>query len=239
MTHDDLPPSAGQNDESLYALDNVRLDLPIAEAANRSLAALIDYMLLGLLMAIWVLGASFALIALDASGWGFVVVIVGAFILNWGYFATCEIAFDGKTPGKMALGLRVVNQTGGKASASALIIRNFVRPLDNFVGIPMMAVDSLARRLGDRMAGTLVLRERRLGPSERVVTRVPQGWGSKEIVFFEAFLDRLDELEPDRAFVLGQRVVEWIHRSEPGFLEAIDQDDPVGTLKRAFPAETT
>jgi uncharacterized RDD family membrane protein YckC len=175
---DDAPSDVTGNEESLYALDNVRLDLPIAEAANRSLAAFIDYMLLSLLMAIWFVGASLALLALDVSGWTFAVVLIGLFVLNWGYFATCEITFDGKTPGKMAIGLRVVNQTGGKASASALVIRNFVRPIDNFVGIPMMAIDSLARRLGDRMAGTLVLRERRQGGAERVMTRVPRGWGS-------------------------------------------------------------
>ena len=57
----------------------------------------------------------------------------------------------------MALRLRVVTAEGGRPGASALLMRNLVRALDLVFGIPLMAVDPLSRRLGDRLAGTLGL----------------------------------------------------------------------------------
>lgn len=220
--------------ETIFTLDNVPLALPIAGAASRSLAAFLDYLLLGTLMMFWLLGSIFGLGSLGlGGGWMIAVALGGLFLLNWGYFAGCELAMGGRTPGKAVLGARVVSRTGGKAGPGAILVRNFVRAVDLFVGVPMMAADPLARRLGDRLAGTLVLRQAAV-PTEVVLERVPQGWGEREIAFVEALLERLDQLSPERARELSRRALVWIQKSDPSFLPQIDEDDPAGALRRAF-----
>jgi len=236
MDQDRAPESGTLPDresETIFALDNVPLELPIAGAASRSLAASIDYLLLGMLGILWLVAAIFALSSGLEGGWLAAVAIGGLFLLDWGYFAGCELAFGGRTPGKVALGLRVVSRTGGKAAPAAILVRNFVRLVDLFVGVPMMAADPLARRLGDRLAGTLVLRKA-AAPAEVVLVRVPRGWGAREIAFVEALLERLDELSPERARELSRRALLWIQKSDPSFLPRIDEDDPAQALRRAF-----
>jgi uncharacterized RDD family membrane protein YckC len=222
-----------RDSETIFALDNVPLELPIAGAASRSLAASIDYVLLGMIGVLWLLAAMFLLSLGLEGGWLAAVAIGGLFLLDWGYFAGCELAFGGRTPGKIAIGLRVVSRTGGKAAPAAILVRNVVRLVDLFVGVPVMAADPLARRLGDRLAGTLVLR-RVAAPPEVTIARVPQGWGAREIAFVEALLERLDELSPERAQELSRRALLWIQKSDPSFLPRIDDDDPAQALRRAF-----
>lgn len=222
-----------RDSETIFALDNVPLELPIAGAASRSLAASIDYVLLGMIGVLWLLAAMFLLSLGLEGGWLAAVAIGGLFLLDWGYFAGCELAFGGRTPGKIAIGLRVVSRTGGKAAPAAILVRNIVRLVDLFVGVPVMAADPLARRLGDRLAGTLVLR-RVAAPPEVTIARVPQGWGAREIAFVEALLERLDELSPERAQELSRRALLWIQKSDPSFLPRIDDDDPAQALRRAF-----
>jgi uncharacterized RDD family membrane protein YckC len=226
---------APRDSETLYALDNVPLDLPVAGAASRALAAVLDYLLLSFLMVLWLLGSTLGLGALGAGGvWIAAVAIAGLFLLNWGYFAGFELAMGGRTPGKLAIGARVVSRTGGKAAAGAILIRNFVRAVDLVVGVPMMAADPLARRLGDRLAGTLVLRQTVSLTSQIVLARVPTSWGAREIAFVEALLERLDELAPERAQNLSRRTLAWIRKVDPAFLPEMTDDDPVGTLRGAF-----
>jgi len=220
--------------DALFALDNVRLDLPIAGAGSRALGAFLDYLLLGFLMTLWFVGAFFGLTALGLHpGWSAGIALLGLFVLDWGYFSGFEILAGGRTPGKMAVSARVVSRSGGRAGASAILVRNLVRVVDLVVGVPMMMVDPQARRLGDRLASTLVLREPR-GSADLSLTRVPANWGAREIAFAEAFLERLDELEPDRARALTQRVIAWIRRTDPSFFSEGDESDPVGSLKQAF-----
>jgi uncharacterized RDD family membrane protein YckC len=229
-------PAPETESEALFALDNVRLELPIAGAGSRALAAFLDYLLLSFLMGVSLLVSVVGLGALGLRfGWTAAIALFVLFLLDWGYFSGCEILLGGRTPGKMAIGARVVSRSGGKAGTSAILVRNLVRLVDLLVGVPMMIVDPLARRLGDRLGETLVLRVREpRESSELVLRRFPAHWGAREIAFAEVFLERLDELEPERARALTERVSVWIRRTDPSFLPGWDEADPVGSLKRAF-----
>jgi uncharacterized RDD family membrane protein YckC len=229
----DMDRAPERDSESLFALDNVRLELPIAGAASRSLAASIDYVFLSALSILWIVASMFLLGSGLGGGWVAAVVIGGLFLLDWGYFAGSELAFGGRTAGKAAVGLRVVSWTGGKASPAAILVRNFVRLVDLFVGVPLMAADPRARRLGDRLAGTLVLRQT-AARAELSIARVPLGFGAREIAFVEALLERLDELAPERARELSARALLWIHKTDASFLPRVDEEDPAQALRRAF-----
>ena len=218
--------------DRVLAIDNVPLDLPVAGAGTRSLAASLDYAVVSLLGILVVVGA-FAIgaaIGLE-SLWWLAAILLALFALEYGYFAGCEIAMDGQTPGKRVLGLRVVSREGSRAGRAALLVRNAVRNLDLVVGVPMMALDPLARRLGDRLGGTIVLRTvRRASPV--VVQRVPNGWTARQIQVLESFLERSDELQPERAHRFAASLVAAIERDDPAFLPpATEHTTPIERLR--------
>jgi uncharacterized RDD family membrane protein YckC len=221
--------------ESILGLDNIRLDLPVAGVGSRSLAVFLDYVVLGVLSFLWVLFGVF-LSSVLSSSWLPALVLGGLFLIDWGYFAGSEIAMGGRTLGKKALGLRVVTAEGGTPGPGALLIRNLVRTLDLLVGVVMMAIDPLSRRLGDRLAGTLVVHDRRpeVGP---VLGRVPPGWGPRELAAAEAFLARADTLQdPALRREMAGRILERIRRDAPEMLAGVDEGDPVAAVRQALQA---
>ncbi|MFL6262007.1 MAG: RDD family protein [Thermoanaerobaculia bacterium] len=222
--------------ESILGLDNIRLALPVAGIGSRSLAAFLDYLILALLSLLWVLFCAFLLAPL-AETLGIVILLSGLFLLHWGWFAGQEIAMHGRTFGKRAMQLRVVTAEGGTAGPGALLIRNLVRSLDLLVGVVLMAVDPLSRRLGDRLAGTLVVHDRPLetGP---VLGRVPPGWNARELAVVESFLARAETLEPPLRRQMAERILDAVRRDAPGLLaDAAPGADPVAVLRRALEAE--
>jgi uncharacterized RDD family membrane protein YckC len=220
--------------ETVLGLDNVPLVLPVAGAGPRVLAAFLDYLLQGLVQIVWLIVAMAALRPLG-RGVGFVVIyLAGAFAIDWAYFAGTEIAMHGRTPGKKAIGLRVVTREGGTAGTSALLIRNLLRTVDVFVGVPMMMLDPLARRLGDRLANTIVVHDRP-GAKELVARRVPRSWNAEDVALVESLLRRASDLEPARAEAMARQVLERLSRDDPAFLEGERAgEEPLTALRRAF-----
>ena len=223
--------------ESILGLDNIRLDLPVAGLGSRSLAAFLDYLGLGLVGIAWIVGAVVLGTAV-APGWTPVFVVAGLFLLDWGYFASQEILSGGRTLGKRLVKLRVVTAEGGTPGAGPLLIRNLVRSLDFFCGPLLMVLDPLSRRLGDRLAGTLVVhdREREAAP---LLGRVPPGWGARELAVVEAFLARARTLgDPAVAGEMAERILLRIRRDAPELLAGLDPGaDPVAAVRQALQAE--
>lgn len=223
--------------ESILGLDNIRLDLPVAGLGSRSLAAFLDYVGLGLVALVWVVAAVLVTqrVAPESTA---VLVIAGLFLVEWGYFALQEILGGGRTLGKRLLKLRVVTAEGGAAAAGPLLIRNLVRDVDLFCGPLLMAIDPLSRRLGDRLAGTLVVhdRERETAP---VLGRVPPGWGARELAVVEAFLARAGTLgDPAVAREMAERILARIQRDAPELVAGLDPGaDPVAAVRQALQAE--
>jgi uncharacterized RDD family membrane protein YckC len=226
--------------ESILGLDNIRLDLPVAGLGSRSLAAFIDYLGMGVLAILWVMLS--LLLGSLLPGWAPVFLLGGLFLIHWGYFAGLEIAMGGRTLGKRALQLRVVTAEGGTPGAGALLIRNLVRTIDLVAGAPLMAIDPLSRRLGDRLGGTLVVHDRppEIGP---VLGRVPPGWGPRELAVVESFLARAGTLE-DKALVrqMAERILGRIRQDAPELLAdadpRLDPDaDPVAAIRQALRVE--
>ncbi len=237
-------PEAGgtPSDAAIYGLDNVRLELPFAGIGSRTLAAALDHCLLAMLQLVWIFGGAVFLGMFGLGGWGIGLLLVGFFLLQWGYFAGFEIVLDGQTPGKLAVGLRVVSHRGGRSTAAAFLVRNFLRSFDYFIGLPLMAVDRHARRLGDLVAGTLVVHHRRSAEGEVELGRLPASWGAREVVVVESFLRRASAMETQRAERLAARLLDWIERREPDFWAAIEPTAAAGgrvaALRQALEATT-
>jgi uncharacterized RDD family membrane protein YckC len=145
--------------------EHVRFRYRVAGPARRALAYLLDLLIRGVaLLVIWlVLELAFGRSARDASKG---VLAVVWFVLEWGYYVGFETAAGGASPGKRALALRVVKEEGYPINFLDSVLRNLVRaadflPVGYVLGILSMAIDPRFRRLGDRVAGTMVVVEER------------------------------------------------------------------------------
>jgi uncharacterized RDD family membrane protein YckC len=225
-------------DEEILGLDNVRLQLPVAGVASRVLAAFLDYLVVGIASVLLVVGVVSVGIVSRGGWWVVALLIVGLFAIDYGYFAGSEIAMGGQTLGKRALDLTVLNRQGGRAAVSALLVRNCVRSADLVVGLPLMAADPLARRIGDRLAGTVVVHTRSDEARALLVRRVPRGWSGEKVAVLEGFLRRSVDLEPQRAQDMARRLLAAIERDDPEMVASVAPGpDAVVRLRRALLAE--
>jgi uncharacterized RDD family membrane protein YckC len=81
--------------------------------------------------------------------------------LGVGYYIVCE-ALSGMTVGKRIVGIRVVAEDGDHVGLGAAVVRNLLRLVDclffYLVGALFALTSARGQRLGDRAAGTLVVR---------------------------------------------------------------------------------
>ncbi len=154
--------------------DGVALDLAVPGVAVRGLAALVDLLLAAAAVAlVALLGVPVVAVAGTASpsgtGWvdaacrAALRVAVPAVVAAVVVPLVGELALGGRSPGKRALGLAVVDEAGGQAGAAALVTRNLLRPLDILpatyaVGAVALLLSARGQRLGDLAAGTVVVR---------------------------------------------------------------------------------
>jgi len=111
------------------------------------------------------------------------VFVFAGFLLFFGYFILFEWRFEGRTPGKRLLGIRVVRDGGFPLDFTAAMVRNIVRILEVALGFYVVSAVStllspLNRRLGDLAAGTIVVRE---GRFERAHAAPPRVTSSAEV----------------------------------------------------------
>ena len=143
--------------------EHVRFRYRVAGPVRRMLAYLLDFLIrLGVVI---VLGLILA-IAMGGSEAVFGVLLVCMFVLEWGYYVFFETIGGGRSPGKRALSLRVVKEGGFPIGFIDSFLRNLLRaadflPVGYVLGLAAMAGDSRFRRLGDRVAGTMVVVEER------------------------------------------------------------------------------
>ncbi len=92
-----------------------------------------------------------------------------------GYFTLCEVSTGGRTPGKSAGQLRVIDLSGAAPTAGQLLLRNLARIVDVLAGIGVVVMfwNRQSRRIGDLLAGTVVVRIRPSASLAAVVAPPP------------------------------------------------------------------
>jgi uncharacterized RDD family membrane protein YckC len=224
--------------ETVLALDNLPLALPIAGVGPRLIAGAVDYAVVGALGLALVVAGLFLIAAMPArSAWVIAALILGFFLIEYGYFAAFESLTHGQTLGKKALGLRVVGADGGRAGTMSILVRNGVRSIDVLVGALLMILDPQSRRLGDRLAGTLVVHELET-KAYLTVGRVPRGWSARDVAVVESFFRRAAELELGRADALARKLLAAVERDDPGLLADGAGLEPIERLRRALLVES-
>ncbi|MGH9908505.1 MAG: RDD family protein, partial [Pyrinomonadaceae bacterium] len=153
--------------------ERVPLHFALASIGNRFLACAIDHTVQALTILLMVLAylalASFSQLGAEltsAPKWVYAVLIVVLFLIVSGYFAFFEWIWSGQTPGKRWLKLRVIREDGRPVTFWEASVRNLLRSFDMmpapFYSIGLISVFSSSRdqRVGDFVAGTVVVRER-------------------------------------------------------------------------------
>jgi uncharacterized RDD family membrane protein YckC len=164
----------------------VALDLRPAAVPSRLLAGLIDALIqLVAFFAVLVLAGAVSSTVSDAAAAAITIVLV--VLVTIGYPVAFESLLRGRTPGKMALGLRVVRDDGGPIGFRHAFVRGLAgsfieRPGITFYAgaiIPML-LNGRGKRLGDLLAGTMVLQERVAVRGGQVAMMPPQlvGWAT-------------------------------------------------------------
>jgi uncharacterized RDD family membrane protein YckC len=155
-----------------YTIDtpeNIEFAYDIAGIGSRFLAAIIDTLLIGIAQAVVILVGGLVSSAVGLRAAGSLLAAFGvllAFVILWGYYIAFELLWNGQSPGKRAIGLRVVREGGRPITFVSSAIRNLIRIVDFLpalygIGVLVMFVDRRSRRLGDLAGGTLVVKERR------------------------------------------------------------------------------
>jgi uncharacterized RDD family membrane protein YckC len=146
----------------------VAIRYELAGLGSRFLALVVDMLAQALLLIVLAIAAGFTLPLFrnpTFSAWLLALLIAVLFLIFFGWFIIFEIWWSGRTPGKRALGLRVVRDGGFPIDAGAAVIRNVVRIVEFSIGFyAASAVCALLsrenKRLGDFAAGTIVVRDR-------------------------------------------------------------------------------
>jgi uncharacterized membrane protein SpoIIM required for sporulation/uncharacterized RDD family membrane protein YckC len=194
---------------------------------SRMAAAIYDLMTLVLLLVIASLAFSLAGGMQAALGsWAGAFLVIVSFVLFWGYFTLFEAFNGGRTPGKWRVGIRVVMDTGHPVTLPASFIRNLIRLVDiqplgtHLVGLLFVFFQPNHKRLGDIVAGTIVVRDRPedlalAAPPPAPVEQLDAGpplLSDDEFRLLEQFVVRLDELAPTvrsrLAYEMGNRFAE-------------------------------
>lgn len=199
---------------SVQTPEQIQFEFELAGVSARMMAYLLDLLIragvISVVSTILVLTTSWASEGLSTG-----LVLILAFAVEWGYNTLLEWRFNGVTPGKKALGIRVVRTDGVSIDFVRSAMRNFLRAADIFpffyaAGFLTMFFTGTQRRLGDFAADTMVIREKRsplrdLPPLPSDPVKIPTGAlmqlgiRDRDLTIIDEFFRRRHLFSEDRA----------------------------------------
>jgi len=242
----EISPASSESFDNKLTIDTpeqTQLEFPLAGIGSRFLAIAIDTLIqtaagfVLFFIVLFIRSYDSALLA-SSSNWTLAILGLGFFTLEFGYFAIFEAVWNGQTPGKRLMKLRVIQDSGRPINAFQSVARNLVRIIDEIpgvyaVGIISAILSSQNRRLGDFVAGTVVVHE-------KPVLQASPGWrgpvagelpdlrpvrlDASELQLIETFLLRRDALQDE----VRQRMAAQILASLSGKLSRVLPAGPRG-----------
>ncbi len=178
----------------------VEFRFTLAGIYSRFLAWLMDALIV-------IAGTSAILVALNTAmavfpGFASALSMVIYFLVDWGYAITLETAWSGQTVGKRAMNLRVIQESGVRIGFYHAALRNLARPVDRLpflylVGGLTALFSRSHQRLGDMLAGTIVVRERRLKVPSALGTT-----GQEQLLADPLFVSRVKKISTEERELL-------------------------------------
>lgn len=158
------------NQVSLQTPESVNLNFALAGIGNRAYALIIDYIVWGFILMVFLFAStylSFQILDLvngsdRLAQWLWAIQLILFFVVYVGYFVFFETIWQGQTPGKRVAKIRVIRDDGRPARLPQAALRALLRPVDDifFIGAMLIVFGKREKRLGDFVAGTLVIEER-------------------------------------------------------------------------------
>jgi uncharacterized RDD family membrane protein YckC len=147
--------------------ESVELEFVLAGIGNRTLALVIDYLIwsftLFLLLIAWaLLYSQVTWLQSDSFRlWLSAIQLMILFAVYIGYFILFETLWQGQTPGKRHVKIRVIRDDGRNVGIQQSVLRSLLRPIDDlfFLGILFIIFTPQEKRLGDWVAGTILIQE--------------------------------------------------------------------------------
>ena len=234
--------------------EQIPLEFPLAGIGSRSLALAVDTLIQA------VFGILIMAVALTVVGntthisvrgaWTMALAALLWFLLQFGYFAVFESLWNGQTPGKRLTHLRVIQESGRPITVYEAVARNLLRIVDALpamygVAIISALLSAKSKRLGDYVAGTVVVHEKPVVLATAVGWDLPASAGaarydvarlsSEEFQLIEAFLLRREQLAPNVRRETGQKILQ---RLSPPWRSARRTDVIPTPCWRAWPPPT-
>jgi uncharacterized RDD family membrane protein YckC len=215
------------NEHGLVTPEAVRLELPEATVGTRGIALIVDWIAQGLIFGILYFGTTLWIDNPLLPEWApLTVTLTLSFLVVFGYPIGFETVWRGKTPGKHLLGLRVVTVEGAPVTFRHAAIRAALGLVDfggtfGLAAVISSLVSKRNQRLGDFVAGTVVLRERSGAPPATASRfEVPpiampiaealdaSALTHRDYAAVRAYLLRVPTLPPQRRYEVGKQLVD-------------------------------
>lgn len=228
--------------------EHVQISYATAGIGTRAIAKLIDFFIIlgiGLVLSIVVpLIALFTEAILNTGGSATLALFIFIYgLLPFAYFIILETLMKGQTLGKKIMGIRVIRSTGGKADFFTILLRNLMLLADSFPGVFLAGIISMyahpkEKRLGDLVAGTWVVMEKKppvpipytvpLYPKEKKLLELLPLLSIDKLNALELFLARREQLDEQvRANIVQRLLTNWWPQittnpgTEESFLEKV------------------
>lgn len=235
------PAYAATDELVIETPERVELYYTRAQVGNRFLAAGVDHAIQAVMMGAIGLGAyafnrQIEALWAEIGTWVIGIAIMVAFFIYTSYFVVFETIWNGQTPGKRLFRLRVIREDGRPIRFYEALARNLIRTgLDSMpiIGVPLYSIgvvsiflSSRSKRVGDYVAGTVVIRESEVrAPSLDDVMELARAEARKnredddapfridpnlldahEYAALRSFLRRRDDLSEEIRRLLGDRI---------------------------------
>jgi uncharacterized RDD family membrane protein YckC len=235
---------------TLKTPESVELEFNLAGIGNRTIALLVDNIVIWIIYIVLAFLASQVLDGLTAMGfessntlfqWLGAIGILFSFAWFIGYFAVFEILWKGQTPGKRFAKIRVIGNDGRPVQLYQATLRAVLRPIDDwlFIGFFCVLFGKQERRLGDWIGNTIVIQDEQpmIGSSQMPFSSRAQGIADRiqmnalmsqlkpdDFAIIKEFLQRRQSLAPiAREKLSGQLTAQVKARLD---LEALEFVEP-------------
>jgi uncharacterized RDD family membrane protein YckC len=170
-------------DLAILSAENVSFSIETAGLGSRFAALALDtfyQLLIWILLLLAAVGIEIYVVSFDAMPKWMTSTLIAlysliTFALFFGYYFVFEWLWDGQTPGKRHFGLRVMQSNGLPLTVWGSMARNAIRLVDflplcyGFASIVAIS-NPLSQRMGDLVAGTIVVRENKLQKQRKPMT---------------------------------------------------------------------
>ncbi len=218
---------------------NVSIEQNAADISDRIVAYLIDILIIIAYFLVIVLIVT--VLDLDPGNqWAFILILTLPPFL---YFLLWETFWDGKTPGKAVMKIKVAKLDGSKPAFSNYLIRWLLRLLDITLatgGIAVVAIlfNGKGQRLGDMAAGTTVISERqRTRFHQTILVDIPDDYVAvypQVTVFSDEEMRKIKSIYNDARRHADHSVVLKLSEKVSSLMDVTPQEKPLKFIKQVI-----